>query len=57
MVKKIKYIKVQVSMPNAFFASTERIADLTHRTKSELIREALRLYMEQQGFVPEDRIL
>jgi metal-responsive CopG/Arc/MetJ family transcriptional regulator len=38
--------KVMVSFPEEFLADVDRVADEEHRSRSELIREALRLYME-----------
>jgi metal-responsive CopG/Arc/MetJ family transcriptional regulator len=37
--------KVMVSFPNEFLAEVDRIAQQEHRTRSELVREALRLYI------------
>jgi metal-responsive CopG/Arc/MetJ family transcriptional regulator len=38
--------KVMVSFPAGFLDEVDRIADEEHRSRSELIREALRQYME-----------
>jgi CopG family transcriptional regulator/antitoxin EndoAI len=38
--------KVMVSFPEEFLAEVDRIADEEHRSRSELLREAMRLYME-----------
>ena len=39
-------IKVMVSFPAEFLAEVDRVAGEEHRSRSELVREALRLYME-----------
>ncbi len=38
--------KVMVSFPSEFLAEVDRIAREEHRSRSELLREAMRLYME-----------
>jgi CopG family transcriptional regulator/antitoxin EndoAI len=38
--------KVMVSFPDGFLEQVDRIASEEHRSRSELIREAMRLYME-----------
>jgi predicted nucleotidyltransferase len=38
--------KVMVSFPEEFLAEVDRIAREEHRSRSELLREAMRLYME-----------
>ncbi len=43
--------KVMFSLPKEFLAEIDRLARQEHRTRSELIREALRLYLEvRQGY-------
>lgn len=37
--------KVMVSFPDEFLAEVDRIAREEHRSRSELLREAMRLYM------------
>jgi len=37
--------KVMVSFPEEFLVEVDRVAQLEHRSRSELVREALRLYM------------
>ncbi|MHB0878182.1 MAG: CopG family ribbon-helix-helix protein [Anaerolineae bacterium] len=37
--------KVLVSLPEPFLAEVDRVAEEEHRSRSELIREALRHYM------------
>jgi len=38
--------KVMVSFPSEFLAKVDRIASEEHRSRSELLREAMRLYIE-----------
>jgi metal-responsive CopG/Arc/MetJ family transcriptional regulator len=38
--------KVMVSFPDEFLAEVDRIAREEHRSRSELLREAMRLYIE-----------
>ncbi len=38
-------IKVMVSFPDEFLAQVDRIAAEEHRSRSELLREAMRLYI------------
>jgi metal-responsive CopG/Arc/MetJ family transcriptional regulator len=38
--------KVMVSFPSEFLAEVDRIAREEHRNRSELLREAMRLYIE-----------
>jgi metal-responsive CopG/Arc/MetJ family transcriptional regulator len=38
--------KVMVSFPSEFLAEVDRIAREEHRSRSELLREAMRLYIE-----------
>jgi predicted nucleotidyltransferase len=40
--------KVMVSFPSEFLAEVDRIAREEHRSRSELLREAMRLYMEMR---------
>jgi metal-responsive CopG/Arc/MetJ family transcriptional regulator len=48
--------KVMVSFPNEFLAEVDRIAREEHRSRSELLREAMRLYIELRpgGRKPSD---
>ena len=39
--------KVMVSLPPEFLSEVDRIARAEHRSRSELFREAMRLYMGQ----------
>ncbi len=38
--------KVMVSFPSEFLAEVDRIASEEHRSRSELLREAMRLYIK-----------
>jgi metal-responsive CopG/Arc/MetJ family transcriptional regulator len=40
--------KVMVSFPDEFLAEVDRIAREEHRSRSELLREAVRLYIEMR---------
>lgn len=40
--------KVMVSFPDEFLSEIDRIADEEHRSRSELLREAMRLYMSNR---------
>jgi metal-responsive CopG/Arc/MetJ family transcriptional regulator len=50
--------KVMVSFPDEFLEEVDRIADEELRSRSELIREALRYYMgaRQRAVRPGDRL-
>ena len=39
-------VKVMVSFPDEFLAEVDRVAREEHRSRSELLREAMRLYIE-----------
>ena len=39
-------IKVMVSLPEEFLAEIDRVAQDEHRSRSELLREAMRLYID-----------
>jgi len=41
--------KVMVSFPEEFLEDVDRLAQQEHRSRSELVREALRLYMGRSG--------
>jgi len=49
-IKKPDSARVLVSMPNDFMALVDNAAETEHRTRSELIREALRQYMKDKGY-------
>jgi CopG family transcriptional regulator/antitoxin EndoAI len=40
--------KVMVSFPEGFLAEVDAIAQIEHRSRSELLREAMRLYIEMR---------
>ena len=40
--------KVMVSFPDEFLSEIDRIAGEEHRSRSELLREAVRLYMSNR---------
>lgn len=40
--------KVLISMKEEFLDEIDKLADVEHRSRSELIREALRLYMRSR---------
>ena len=40
--------KVMVSFPEEFLAEVDRIAGEEHRSRSELLREAMRLYIQMR---------
>jgi len=41
-----------VSLPPAMMEQVDRTCEAEHRTRSELVREALRLYFAQAGHPP-----
>ncbi len=41
-------VKVMVSFPEEFLGQVDRIASEEHRSRSELLREAMRLYIEMR---------
>lgn len=41
--------KVLISMREDFLGKIDEIADMEQRTRSELIRQALRVYMRRRG--------
>jgi metal-responsive CopG/Arc/MetJ family transcriptional regulator len=42
-----KRITLSISLPPAMVEEVERACELEHRTRSELVREALRLYLRR----------
>jgi metal-responsive CopG/Arc/MetJ family transcriptional regulator len=40
--------RVLISMPEEFLTKIDEVADVENRTRSELIREALRTYIHKQ---------
>ncbi|MCX4275951.1 MAG: ribbon-helix-helix domain-containing protein [Candidatus Gastranaerophilales bacterium] len=43
--------RILVSMPDKFLASIDKLADIEQRTRSELVREALRNYIRKSNSV------
>jgi metal-responsive CopG/Arc/MetJ family transcriptional regulator len=43
-------VKILVSLPEEFLADIDRVAADEHRSRSELVREALRSYLEARQF-------
>jgi metal-responsive CopG/Arc/MetJ family transcriptional regulator len=41
-------VKIMVSFPDEFLTEVDRIAREEHRSRSELVREAIRLYIEMR---------
>ncbi len=41
--------RILVSMPDDFLKSVDKLADNERRTRSELVREALRAYIRKSG--------
>lgn len=46
--------RVLISVPEAFLKDVDKMADHENRTRSELIREALRLYMKKNPITTYD---
>jgi len=46
--------RVMVSLPKEFLAEIDYVAREEHRTRSELLREAARLYVQMRRPVPRD---
>jgi Arc/MetJ-type ribon-helix-helix transcriptional regulator len=42
-----------VSFPDEFLEEVDRIAREEHRSRSELVREAIRLYIDMRGYRPK----
>lgn len=43
--------RILVSMPDKFLESIDKLADIEQRTRSELVREALRTYIKRSNAV------
>ncbi len=43
--------RILVSMPDKFLESIDKLADIEQRTRSELVREALRSYIKKSNAV------
>jgi Arc/MetJ-type ribon-helix-helix transcriptional regulator len=41
--------KVMISLPDEFLARVDQVAREEHRSRSELVREALRRWLEERG--------
>jgi metal-responsive CopG/Arc/MetJ family transcriptional regulator len=46
--------KVAITLPEPLFEMVERARDIEHRTRSEVIQEALRVYLGAPVYVPTD---
>lgn len=46
--------KVLVNFPDEFLEEVDKVAEFEHRTRSSLIREALRRYISQRNEKPEE---
>jgi hypothetical protein len=46
--------KVAVTLPEELFAMVERAREIEHRTRSEVIQEALRSHFGEPVYVPTD---
>lgn len=49
-----KSTRVLISIPDEFLSEIDGIANSEHRTRSDLIREALRLYMRSMNTLEQD---
>ena len=47
--QKAKSSRVLISLPDKFLNEIDEVADTEQRTRSELIREALRQYLSELG--------
>lgn len=56
-VRSFQMAKILISMPDKFLESIDKIASDEQRTRSELIREALRTYLKTNSFVNSKRAL
>ena len=54
---KSKSTRVLISIPDAFLSEIDDIASSEHRSRSDLIREALRLYMRNMNSLEQDILL
>jgi predicted transcriptional regulator len=50
-----KFTKVYISMPQSFLCQLDQFAKEEHQSRSALIREAVKLYMEWRSTAPQDR--
>lgn len=49
--------KILISMPDEFLKSIDEMAAREQRTRSELIREALRMYLKRSSLMNSERSL
>lgn len=47
--KDVKMARILISMPDKFLESIDKLADTEQRTRSELVREALRNYIRRSN--------
>lgn len=47
--------KVMISLPDEFLARVDEAARAEHRSRSELVREALRSWLDDRASVPRSR--
>lgn len=50
-----KYTKVYISMPHDFLCQLDQLAKGEHQSRSAVIREAVKLYMEWRSAPPSNR--
>lgn len=50
-----KYTKVYISMPHDFLCQLDQLAEDEHQSRSAVIREAVKLYMEWRSAHPGNR--
>jgi metal-responsive CopG/Arc/MetJ family transcriptional regulator len=55
--QKAKSSRVLISLPDKFLGEIDEVADTEQRTRSELIREALRQYLSELGTNTNDVFL
>ncbi|MFN8486393.1 MAG: ribbon-helix-helix domain-containing protein [Caldilineaceae bacterium] len=44
--------RVMITVPNELLSEIDQVAQIEHRSRSELIREAMRQYLKQSGGKP-----
>ena len=47
--------RILVSMPDKFLESIDKLANIEQRTRSELVREALRTYIKRSNAVKQQQ--
>jgi CopG family transcriptional regulator / antitoxin EndoAI len=55
--QKAKSSRVLISLPDKFLSEIDEVADGEQRTRSELIREALRQYLQELSTTSNDFLL